>query len=39
MLVELDRYGKTTPGFFEKINLRLPRSVTAQLARLRMYAV
>jgi hypothetical protein len=22
MLVELDRYGKTTPGFFEKINLR-----------------
>ena len=30
MLVELDRYGKTTPGFLEKINLRLPQSVPAQ---------
>jgi len=32
MLVELDRYGKTTPGFFEKINLRLAQSVTARNA-------
>jgi serine/threonine protein phosphatase PrpC len=30
--VELDRYGKTTPGFFEKINLRLAQSVTARNA-------
>jgi serine phosphatase RsbU (regulator of sigma subunit) len=32
MLSELDRYGKTTPGFFEKINLRLAQSVTARNA-------
>ena len=32
MLVELDRYGKTTPGVFEKINLRLAQSVTARNA-------
>src|ERR1700685_2656022 len=32
MLVELDRYGKTTPGFFEKINLRLAQSATARNA-------
>jgi hypothetical protein len=32
MLGELDRYGKTTPGFFEKINLRLAQSVTARNA-------
>src|SRR5258707_1193461 len=32
MLAELDRYGKTTPGFFEKINLRLAQSVTARNA-------
>src|SRR5260370_15562384 len=32
MLTELDRYGKTTPGFFEKINLRLAQSVTARNA-------
>jgi hypothetical protein len=32
MLVELDRYGKTTPGFFEKINLRLAQSITARNA-------
>jgi serine phosphatase RsbU (regulator of sigma subunit) len=32
MLVELDRYGKTTPGLFEKINLRLAQSVTARNA-------
>jgi serine phosphatase RsbU (regulator of sigma subunit) len=32
MLVELDRNGKTTPGFFERINLRLAQSVTARNA-------
>jgi serine phosphatase RsbU (regulator of sigma subunit) len=32
MLSELDRYGKTTPGLFEKINLRLAQSVTARNA-------
>ena len=32
MLGELDRYGKTTPGLFEKINLRLAQSVTARNA-------
>jgi serine phosphatase RsbU (regulator of sigma subunit) len=32
MLVELDRYGKTTPGFFERINLRLAQSTTARNA-------
>lgn len=32
MLSELDRYGKTTPGFFEKINLRLAHSITARNA-------
>ncbi len=32
MLTELDRYGKTTPGFFEKINVRLAQSVTARNA-------
>jgi serine phosphatase RsbU (regulator of sigma subunit) len=32
MLTELDRYGKTTPGFFEDINLRLAQSVTARNA-------
>jgi serine phosphatase RsbU (regulator of sigma subunit) len=32
MLVELDRNGKTTPGFFESINLRLAQSVTARNA-------
>jgi serine phosphatase RsbU (regulator of sigma subunit) len=32
MLAELDRYGKTTPGFFEKVNLRLAQSVTARNA-------
>jgi serine phosphatase RsbU (regulator of sigma subunit) len=32
MLTELDRYGKTTPGFFEQINLRLAQSVTARNA-------
>jgi serine phosphatase RsbU (regulator of sigma subunit) len=32
MLSELDRYGKTTPEFFEKINLRLAQSVTARNA-------
>src|SRR5712672_3911780 len=32
MLAELDRYGKTTPGFFENINLRLAQSVTARNA-------
>lgn len=32
MLAELDRYGKTTPGLFEKINLRLAQSVTARNA-------
>jgi Stage II sporulation protein E (SpoIIE) len=32
MLSELDRSGKTTPEFFEKINLRLAHSVTARNA-------
>jgi serine phosphatase RsbU (regulator of sigma subunit) len=32
MLAELDRYGRTTPGFFEKINLRLAQSTTARNA-------
>src|SRR5215813_5944329 len=32
MLSELDRYGKTTPALFEKINLRLAQSVTARNA-------
>ncbi len=32
MLSELDQSGKTTPGFFEKINLRLAQSVTARNA-------
>src|ERR1700690_2985101 len=32
MLAELDHSGKTTPGFFEKINLRLAQSVTARNA-------
>jgi serine phosphatase RsbU (regulator of sigma subunit) len=32
MLSELDRYGKTTPDLFEKINLRLAQSVTARNA-------
>ena len=32
MLAELDRNGKTTPDLFEKINLRLARSVTARNA-------
>lgn len=32
MLSELDRYGKTTPGFFEKINLRLAHSISARNA-------
>ncbi len=32
MLTELDHCGKTTPGFFEKINLRLAQSVTARNA-------
>ena len=32
MLSELDRYGKTTPNLFEKINLRLAQSVTARNA-------
>ncbi len=32
MLVELDRYGRTTPGFFETINLRLAQSVSARNA-------
>src|SRR5437870_6465844 len=32
MLSELDRSGKTTPGLFEKINLRLALSVTARNA-------
>jgi serine phosphatase RsbU (regulator of sigma subunit) len=32
MLAELDRYGETTPGFFEKINLRLAQSTTARNA-------
>jgi serine phosphatase RsbU (regulator of sigma subunit) len=32
MLSELDRSGKTTPDFFEQINLRLAQSVTARNA-------
>jgi serine phosphatase RsbU (regulator of sigma subunit) len=32
MLVELDRYGRTTPDLFEKLNLRLAQSVTARNA-------
>jgi serine phosphatase RsbU (regulator of sigma subunit) len=32
MLSELDRWGKTTPELFEKINLRLAQSVTARNA-------
>ena len=32
MLSELDRNGKTTPNFFEEINLRLAQSVTARNA-------
>jgi serine phosphatase RsbU (regulator of sigma subunit) len=32
MLSELDNSGRTTPGFFEKINLRLAQSVTARNA-------
>jgi serine phosphatase RsbU (regulator of sigma subunit) len=32
VLSELDRYGKTTPELFEKINLRLAQSVTARNA-------
>jgi serine phosphatase RsbU (regulator of sigma subunit) len=32
MLSELDRYGKTTPELFERINLRLAHSVTARNA-------
>lgn len=32
MLAELDRHGKTTPEFFERINLRLAYSVTARNA-------
>jgi serine phosphatase RsbU (regulator of sigma subunit) len=32
MLSELDQSGKTTPDFFEKINLRLAQSVTARNA-------
>jgi serine phosphatase RsbU (regulator of sigma subunit) len=32
MLSELDRYGGTTPDFFEQINLRLAQSVTARNA-------
>src|SRR6516162_9141341 len=32
MLTELDRYGKTTPELFERINLRLAYSVTARNA-------
>ena len=32
MLAELDRRGKTTPEFFERINLRLAQSVTARNA-------
>jgi serine phosphatase RsbU (regulator of sigma subunit) len=32
MLTELDRYGKTTPGLFENLNLRLAQSVTARNA-------
>lgn len=32
MLSELDRHGKTTPELFEKLNLRLAKSVTARNA-------
>jgi serine phosphatase RsbU (regulator of sigma subunit) len=32
MLGELDSYGETTPGLFERINLRLAQSVTARNA-------
>ena len=32
MLAELDRRGKTTPEFFERLNLRLAQSVTARNA-------
>jgi len=32
MLSELDQHGKTTPGLFENINLRLAQSVTARNA-------
>src|SRR5271163_2461911 len=32
MLAELDRYGKTTPELFERLNLRLAQSVTARNA-------
>ena len=32
MLTELDRYGKTTPGLFENLNLRLAQSRTARNA-------
>lgn len=32
MVSELDRYGKTTPELFEKINVRLARSVSARNA-------
>jgi serine phosphatase RsbU (regulator of sigma subunit) len=32
MLAELDRYGKTTPEIFQRINLRLAQSVTARNA-------
>jgi len=32
MLSELDRYGRTTPEIFEKLNLRLAQSVTARNA-------
>ena len=32
MLVELDRYGKTTPELFENLNLRMAQSVTARNA-------
>jgi serine phosphatase RsbU (regulator of sigma subunit) len=32
MLTELDRYGKTTPGLFENLNLRLAQSLTARNA-------
>lgn len=32
MLTELDRFGKTTPGLFENLNLRLAQSLTARNA-------
>jgi len=32
MLADLDRYGKTTPELFERLNLRLAQSVTARNA-------